>query len=154
MPGEFILPEDFSPNPQIFLEEFREHMQKIKPVPVGQKYKKRAFVHKDLSTCTHVFLRVGVARKSLERPYSGPYKVINRTSDRVYEIDVNGTTRQVSVENIKPAYFLRDDLSYTRPTPNYSDTATNTGPFTSKTATDPVPSIKTYTKKKKVSFLT
>ena len=61
------------------------------------------------------------------RPYSGPYKVINRASDRVYEIDVNGTARQVSVKNIKPAYFLRDDLSYTHLTPNTSDTATNTG---------------------------
>ena len=106
IPGEFILSENFSPNPQVFLEEFREHMREIKPVPVGHKQKKRIFFYKDLKTCTHVFMRVGAVKKSLERPYTGPHRIINRTSDKVYEIDVNGTPRQVSVEHLKPAYFL------------------------------------------------
>ena len=26
IPGEFILPDDFNPDPKIFLEEFREHI--------------------------------------------------------------------------------------------------------------------------------
>ena len=109
IPGEFVLPEDFSPNPHVFLEEFREHMRKIKPVPVAQKYQRKAFVFKDLNSCTHVFLR-DHARKSLERPYTGPHKVLKRVTDGIFEIDVNGVSRHVSVENIKPAYFMRDDI--------------------------------------------
>ena len=31
-------------------------------------------------------------------------------SDRVYEIDVNGVPRHVSIENVKSAHFMRDDL--------------------------------------------
>ena len=109
IPGEFVLPEDFSPDPHIFLEEFRDHMRRIKPVPVAQKYKRKAFIFKDLKDSTHVFLR-DHAKKALERPYTGPHKILNRTSDRVYEIDFNGISRHVSIENIKPAYFMRDDI--------------------------------------------
>ena len=39
IPGEFILPEDFSPDPRMFFEEFREHMRKVKTIPVAQNYK-------------------------------------------------------------------------------------------------------------------
>ena len=97
-----FLVNSFSPttNPQIFLEEFREHMRQVKPVPVGHHCKIRAFVHKDLALCTHVFLRMTVSKKSLEPPYTGPHKVVDRISDRVFKIDVNGVTRNVSVENI------------------------------------------------------
>ena len=109
MSGEFVLPEDETPTPQLFLEEFRQHMREIKPVPVGQKYKKCVFLHKDLASCSHIFLKVG-HKKALERPYSGSHKVIERVSDRVFKIDVNGQVRNVSVENLKPAYFIREDL--------------------------------------------
>ena len=109
IPGEFVLPEDFSPDPHVFLEEFREHMRRIKPIPVAHKYKRKAFVFKDLNNSTHVFLR-DHAKKALERPYTGPHKILNKTSDRVFEIEVNGVPRHVSIENIKPAFFMRDDI--------------------------------------------
>ena len=89
-------------------------MRKVKPIPVAQKYKRNAFVFKELNSCSHVFLR-DHARKALERPYTGPPKVLNRPSDRVFEIEVNGVARHVSVENIKPAHFLRDDIDHLYP---------------------------------------
>ncbi|XP_051167325.1 uncharacterized protein LOC127285387 [Leptopilina boulardi] len=109
IPGQFVLPEDFSPNPQFFLEEFREHMRLIRPVPVEHHDKRKIFVHKNLESCTHVFLKAAFTKKSLECPYSGPHRVVNRTSERVYEIEINGVKKQVSVENLKPAFFVRDD---------------------------------------------
>lgn len=51
-----------------------------------------------------------ITRKSLERPYSGPHKIVERVSDRVYKIDVKGPTRSVSTELLKPAYFLSEGL--------------------------------------------
>ena len=47
-------------------------------------------------------------KKPLKRPYTGPYKVIERITDRVFLIDIGGTPRNVSVDNLKPAYFLPD----------------------------------------------
>ncbi|XP_011068811.1 PREDICTED: uncharacterized protein LOC105154786 [Acromyrmex echinatior] len=111
VPGEFILPDDFTPSPQIFIEEFREHMRKVKPISIEHKHKKRAFVFKDLYSCSHVFLRVGGTKRTLERPYTGPHKVINRyVSNRVFGIEVNGAQHSVSVENLEPAYGIRNDL--------------------------------------------
>lgn len=91
VPGKFVLPDDFTPNPQIFIEEFREHMRNVKAVhPVAHHHKKRAFCHKELHTCSHVFMRVNGVKKSLERPYTGPHRILERTSDRVFKICVNG----------------------------------------------------------------
>jgi cleavage and polyadenylation specificity factor subunit 1 len=142
VPGEFVLPDDHSPNPHTFIEEFREHMRKVKPVPVEHRHKKRAFVFKDLYTCTHVFLRVGGIKRSLERPYTGPHRVIERVSDRVFDVDVNGTKRSVSVENIKPAYFISDD-----PIDSSSEGALS--PFSSGFKR---PALRTYSRPKKVTF--
>ena len=109
LPSEFFLPEYFTPDPNFFIEEFREFMRQVRPVPVTHNYKKRAFCFKDLYTCSHVFM-CNMAKKSLERPYTGPYKVLKRPSDRVFNIEINGASRSVSVELLKPANIIRDDL--------------------------------------------
>ncbi|KYQ53646.1 hypothetical protein ALC60_03311, partial [Trachymyrmex zeteki] len=140
VPGEFVLPDDFTPNPHVFIEEFREYMRKVKPVPVEHRHKKRAFVFKNLFSCTHVFLRVGATKKALERPYTGPHKIINRISDRVFDIDINGTKRSVSIENLKPAHFVPDDLSNTL------------GNEQSGRSGNGRPALKTYGRHKQVTF--
>ena len=160
IPGEFVIPDDFTPNRQIFLEEFREHMRSIKPVPVGHRHKNRVFLHRDIESCTHVFLRVGTGKKSLERPYTGLHEVINRISDRIFEIDINGSPRRVSIENVKPAHFFREDNVIPAPSstnektvPNINlKTATNVVPTSLDNASNVVAPLKTYSRKKKVSF--
>lgn len=34
IPGEFVFSKDFSPDPQVFINEYREHTRAVKPVPV------------------------------------------------------------------------------------------------------------------------
>ena len=85
-------------------------MVKVKPVTVAHRYKKRVFFFNELHTCTHVFLRVAAVKQPLERPYTGPHKVLERVSDHVYKIDDNGTAKTVSTEHLKPAHFIPDDL--------------------------------------------
>lgn len=109
LPGEFFLPDDFVSDPNIFINEFREYMRLVRPVPVAHKYKTRAFVFKELHSCSHVFLR-NMVKNSLERPYTGPHKVLQRVSERVFKIEVNGAAKCVSVELLKPAHLIADDL--------------------------------------------
>lgn len=85
-------------------------MRQVRPVPVAHKHKKRVFYFKDLYNCTHVFLR-NMAKKALERLYTGPHKVLQRVSDRVFNIDINGNSKSVSVDLLKPAYFVSNDLT-------------------------------------------
>lgn len=106
VPGELIVPEGGPTEPQQVVSEFREHMNQVRPVPVERHGKGKVFVHKDLGECTHVFLRAPPNKKALQCPYTGPHKIINRESDRVYEIDFNGKNKHVSVENVKPAHFI------------------------------------------------
>ena len=94
IPAEFVLPDYESADQQIFLEEFRKHVRQVKPVPVGHHCKRRVFVHKNLASCTNVFLRVTISRRSLEQPYTRPHKVLDRISDRVFKIHVNGVPPQ------------------------------------------------------------
>ncbi|XP_076300567.1 uncharacterized protein LOC143218886 [Lasioglossum baleicum] len=112
LPGEFFLPDDITPDPNIFIEEHREHMRQVRPVPAAHHNKSRAFVYKTLYECTHVFMR-NMAKKALERPYTGPHRVLSRPCDRVFTIDVNGTTKYVSIELLKPAYLVNQDLDDT-----------------------------------------
>ncbi|XP_011050437.1 PREDICTED: uncharacterized protein LOC105143681 [Acromyrmex echinatior] len=141
--GEFVLPDDFTPNPQMFIEEFREHMRKVKSISIEHKHKKHAFVFKDLYSCSHVFLWVGGIKRALESLYTGPHKIVNRVADRVFDIDINGTQRRVSVENLKPAYSIRDDLCSATP-----EAGQSTNSFSNEQ-----PALKTYARpKKKVIF--
>lgn len=56
LPGEFFIDEDTSEDPQIFIENLREHMRKIRPTPPAHHTKPKVFIYKDLFTCTHVFM--------------------------------------------------------------------------------------------------
>lgn len=134
--GEFFLPDDYKPDLNYFLEEFREYMRQVRPVPVLHKHKKRAFYFKDLHNCTHVFLR-NMAKKALERPYTGPHKILQRVSEHVFNIEINGNSKSVSVDLLRPAYFVSDDLI------NFPATGEN---ITAQ-KTDP-PTLKIYSRKK------
>ncbi|XP_011859617.1 PREDICTED: uncharacterized protein LOC105557082 [Vollenhovia emeryi] len=144
IPGEFFLQEDFSPDPQIFVDDFRQHMRQVKPVPVAHHYKKRVFQFKELSKCSHVFLRKDAVKKPLERPYSGPFKVLERTSDKVYNIEINGRSTAVSIERLKPAHFVPDDVSI------INDSTTSSATDKPSTSTSvPSDTLKTYSGPKK-----
>lgn len=111
VPGELVLTEEDQSNNEQFVSEFREHMKEIKPSPVEHHDRRKAFVSKNLKDCSHIFLRVGASRRSLQCPYTGPHKIIERISDRVIKIDFNGTHKQVSIENVKPAIHTSDETS-------------------------------------------
>ena len=114
-------------------------MQNVKPVPVTHHHKPRAFVFKELPSCTHVFLKTPLVKKSLERPYTGPHKVLERISNRDYKIDVNGSPKTVSTELLKPAHFIPEDLEL----PTFPDTVS-----IPEQRSEPRTILKTYAKKK------
>ena len=66
--------------------------------------KRDSYVPSDLKKCTHVWLRTDRVRRSLECPYTGPYKVLKRL-DKVFVIeDFTGAEKCVSIDRLKPAY--------------------------------------------------
>ena len=76
LPGEFFL-QDISPatgDSSTLLTTLKTAMRTLRAV---QPY---TYIHKDLSTCTHVFVCTDAVCKPLQPPYEGPFKVLKRDS--------------------------------------------------------------------------
>ena len=85
-------------------------MQQLRPVPVSHKTATKPFLHQGLDTCTHVWLQEKPIRPALTLPYTGPHKVISRIKEnRTFNVEVNGRTKTVSIERLKPAFTLQED---------------------------------------------
>ena len=55
-------------------------------------------------------MKTAAVKKPLERPYTGPHKVLERISDLNFKIEVNGKPRVVTTELLKPTHFVPEDL--------------------------------------------
>ncbi|GFU76390.1 RNA-directed DNA polymerase from mobile element jockey [Trichonephila clavipes] len=75
LPGEFFDPPTINMDPQNFVAKLQQHMAELKPLKSPSNRKQNIFVHKDLKSCSHVFLRIDRVKKALEPPYEGPYTV-------------------------------------------------------------------------------
>ena len=109
IPGELVVavPQDIDSS--IFIQQLRSNINKLRSTPASRHATPGTFIHNDLSTCTHVFLRQDGIRRSLQPPYSGPHPVISR-SDKTFTIVVRDKTSTVSADRVKPAYFIKDDF--------------------------------------------
>ena len=67
------------------------------------------FIFKDLASTSHVFIRNDGYKRPLEQSYSGSYRVISR-SDKCFTVHVSGHDKSVSVDRLKPAFILADDI--------------------------------------------
>ena len=86
VPGEFFSSEEMPSDPRIFVEDFRVIMQKLRPRPTSHHIRPKLFFHKDLYNCSHVFCKVEGNRRPLDQPYTGPHKILERISDKVFAI--------------------------------------------------------------------
>jgi len=104
IPGEFFDHEDMLNDPEPFVEPFQRLMQRMKPTPAAHHLRNRPFVFKDLYTYTHVFLRDDSIKRSLEQLHTSSHRILERISERVFTIEVDGKRFNISVDRLKPAY--------------------------------------------------
>lgn len=99
IPGEFFF-ENRSGNPSdtsTFVNQLRNFMQGVRAVAAVHHGNKNVFVHPELNSCTHIFLRDNAVRKPLQQPYTGPYEVVQR-SDKTVTFVRNGRMTTVNVD--------------------------------------------------------
>jgi hypothetical protein len=116
IPGELVTQTAHPVDPANLTTQLRQHMTRLRPVPATRHASPGTSVHKDLQTCTHVFLRQYATRKALEPPYSGPYQVLSR-QEKTLKLLVRGKPITVSTDRVKPAYILHEA--------NFKNTACN-----------------------------
>lgn len=117
VPNEFFDDIDAVSDPEMFLTKFRSHMREVRPTATSHHIKDKFFIQKGMHDCTHVFVRVDSVKQPLESPYTGPYEIIRRESDRVFIIRKDDKETAISVDRLKPAFFLKDDSAQEDETP-------------------------------------
>ncbi|OWR40999.1 putative gag-pol polyprotein [Danaus plexippus plexippus] len=103
-------PKDFVDMSDL-VDRLRAHMTKLTPEPTSwhSSSNRPFYIPKDLSTSTHVFLRVVPGRRSLQAPYTGPQRFFAHNHKTV-DIEVNGKRQRVTIDRVKPAYMAREEL--------------------------------------------
>lgn len=110
LPGDFISP---SPNTKMdndYVTDLHRVITSLTPTYQSHANRQNIFVHQDLQTCSHVFVREDAVRKPLQRPYKGPYLVTRRT-EKYFTLSTPKGTTNVSIERLKPAYITNYDHS-------------------------------------------
>lgn len=89
---------------QDFATQLKSYMKCLKPVQ-PRKDNTKTFVHQDLDSCTHVFLRMDAVKKPLQQPHQVPYPIIRRKRKN-FTINKNGSQEVVAIDRVKAAYLL------------------------------------------------
>lgn len=116
LPGEFLASRASEGNsdPTEYVTRLRHHFAQLQPVPASRHRTSKVFVFKDLATTSHVFVRVGAARRSLQPPYEGPFLVVQRC-EKWFTIKRRGRDVNVSIDRLKPAYMQNEADEEVRP---------------------------------------
>lgn len=83
-------------------------MQSLKPTPGTNHGRRTVFVPRQLSSSSHVFVRVDAKRPPLQPRYDGPYAVLDRR-EKTYKIQMHTKQPWISVDRLKPAFILNDN---------------------------------------------
>ncbi|GIX79342.1 integrase catalytic domain-containing protein [Caerostris darwini] len=108
LPGEFLSPLSSTIDPATFVGKRRETMQELLPLTPRQQAHRALFVSKDLSTCSHVFLRSDTIKKGLQSPYEGPFQVLSR-SEKVLKLLILNRQSVVNIDRLKPIYISKEE---------------------------------------------
>ncbi|CAI2733638.1 unnamed protein product [Schistosoma spindalis] len=103
LPGEFFTPRssnDFGKSD--YVHRLSAIMRTLSPVSTRIQHRQVA-LPRELSTCSHVFIRVDSVRKPLRQPYEGPFHVISR-HEKTFKVDRHGRVEIVSIDRLKPAH--------------------------------------------------
>ncbi|KAH9588117.1 hypothetical protein MS3_00005605 [Schistosoma haematobium] len=115
LPGEFFTPRS-RPNfaKSDYVQRLSALMRTLPPVSTRIQHRQVA-LPRELSTCSHVFVRVDSVRKPLQQPYEGPFRVIARR-EKTFKVDRHGRVEIVSIDRLKPAHVddsaLSDNLRF------------------------------------------
>ena len=111
LPGEFFVSSDgdMAADPA-FVADLRQKIRLLRPIPPvwhgGES--RRSYVSQELSSATHVFVRVGARKTPLQSSYQGPFKVLERR-EKYFKLDLGNRHDMVSLDRIKPAFMDATD---------------------------------------------
>ncbi|KAG8199928.1 hypothetical protein JTE90_015911 [Oedothorax gibbosus] len=140
LPGEFLSPSPVPVNdPCDFVQDLKSTMQSLEPRPASAHHRKSPFVHKELLSSTHVFVRHGGVKKPLQAPYDGPYEVIARNLKH-FTIKIQGKPSTISIDRLKPCFMEHSTVSDHQPSSATPITPAEPASLRPPNAAEPSPS--------------
>lgn len=131
IPSDFFAPTQPKNEDAEFVRQLTEAMASLAPSSKSRVNNRSTFVHKDLTSCTHVFVRNDTVRSPLTPPYDGPFKVIQRDGKH-FTIQMPLRTTVVSIDRLKPAHLLNEE-EFTTSTTTCAHQASRTNSSTTST---------------------
>ena len=110
----YSVPGDFNATPQgmhdssTILPQLRDTVSKFASIPTTHHGGHRTFVPSDLQSSKYVFIRRDGHCTPLQRPYEGPFHVLER-NPKFFIIDFGGKPDTVSADRLKPEHL---DISH------------------------------------------
>ena len=103
VPGDFVPNSIVHSDHRAHLQRLREQVRSIAPIPTSRHGTTCGSVPRDLQLAKFVFIRRDAHRWPLQRPYEGPFKVI-QPGLKTFLVDIGGKSETVSVDRLKPAH--------------------------------------------------
>ncbi|GBM25218.1 Retrovirus-related Pol polyprotein from transposon 412 [Araneus ventricosus] len=107
LPSQFFVQQEPQAADNGFIKKIKTHIQQLRATPTSNHSAKPTFVYRDLSVCSHVFLRVDAVQPSLSQPYTGPS--LSRTNKNFIILKDNKKLT-VTIDRHKPAHLLLDSV--------------------------------------------
>ena len=103
VPGDF-LPSmaDTHDDISLCLRQLRDHVRSLIAIPTSCHGTMPSSVPQTLQQAKFVFICRDAHRKPLQRPYEGPFKVI-QPGLKTFHVDVGGRSETISVDRLRPA---------------------------------------------------
>lgn len=89
--------------------DLRNAMENLRPTETSWHNKPKVFIHGELQTTSHVFVRNDAVRRSLSHPYEGPFEVIERTA-KYFRLRMRQREVNISIDRLKPAFIANESL--------------------------------------------
>lgn len=104
LPGEIVTPQQHSNTANVlpFVSQLREYMSSLRAPAPRTPPTQKTYMPPALQTATHVLIRRDSVRRPLQRPYDGPYKILQR-KNKYFKIQLPNRTEFISVDRLKPA---------------------------------------------------
>ena len=89
-------------------DNLRLEVQRLQPKATSAHRRPQIHVPDELQQCTHVFVRRGGLHSSLTTPYTGPHRVLSR-STHTFRVDMPGKGPEaIALARLKPAFTAED----------------------------------------------
>ncbi|GFO46848.1 Pol polyprotein [Plakobranchus ocellatus] len=108
IPGEFLQPHDArTVEPDLpFLRHLQQTMRSVQPPTPQFHGQPSVYVPANLAPAKFVYVRKDSHKHPLQRPYDGPYLVLNK-SDKFFTVDIKGRTETISIDRLKAAFVTQ-----------------------------------------------